>query len=247
MNLELEGKKVLVTGALGGFGIGFVRAFQSEGARVTGTGTRSPESVESTLREAFDTAPDYLQMRLTEEDEIERVMDSVQPDIVVSNAGLTHSYTLSELPLQEWQKVIDVNLTGNFLVGRKAARQMKARGAGTIIFISSWAQLVPGFNLGAYSPSKSGLSMLVRALAKEMAPHGIRVNSLLPGIIEAGMAKNQMDREPERRERAKSITPCGRLGSMEEMADAVLWLASPRSGFCFGTELLADGGASLGR
>jgi len=246
MNLELEGKSVLVTGALGGFGRAFVRGFQSEGAIVTATGTRPPEAVREDLA-SFDTPPAYHQMRLDREDEIQAVVEEVQPDILVSNAGLTQSSSLTGLSLADWQKIIDVNLTGGFLVAREAGRRMKERGRGAMIFISSWAQNIPGHHLGAYSPSKGGLRMLALGLARELAPHGVRVNLLLPGIIESGMAKAQMDCEPARRERAKNITPCGRLGTAEEMADAVLWLASPRSGFCFGSELLADGGASLGR
>lgn len=246
MNLELHGKTVLITGALGGFGQAFVRGFQAEGAQVHATGTRSAADAQSHLAE-FATRPVYHQMRMDREDEITRVMAEVAPDIVIANAGLTQSALLTDLSLDEWNRVIDVNLTGNFLVAREAAKTMKPRAAGAIVFISSWAQNVPGHNLGAYSPSKGGLRMLALSLARELAPHGVRVNLLLPGIIESGMAKAQMDREPERRERARRLTPCGRLGTAQEMTDAVLWLASPRAGFCYGSEILADGGASLGR
>lgn len=247
MDLELENKRVLITGALGGLGVAMVNAFQAEGASVFATGTKTPAEVSAKLTATFASPPEYRQMQLTDEAQIIETVQAIQPEILISNAGLTHSFTLEDLPTEEWRRVVEVNLTGSFILSREAAREMKKRGAGAIVFISSWAQNVPGFNLGAYSASKGGLRMLMQSLAKELAPHGIRVNSLLPGIIEAGMAKRQMDREKSRRKRAKSITPCGRLGTAEEMADAALWLASPRSSFCFGAEILADGGASLGR
>lgn len=246
MELELRGKRVLITGALGGFGRAFVRGFQSEGATVIATGTRPQDAVAPELEE-FEARPAYFQMRLDREDEIKEVVAAADAEIVVSNAGLTHSGPLTGLSLADWRKVMEVNLTGSFLVGREAGKIMAGRGEGAMIFISSWAQNVPGHQLGAYSPSKGGLRLLALALAKELAPHGVRVNLLLPGIIDSGMAKAQMDREPARRERAQNLTPCGRLGTAREMADAVLWLASPRAGFCFGAEILADGGASLGR
>lgn len=245
MDLQLSGKTVLITGALGGFGQALVSGFQGEGARVFAAGRQDPESAKAQLA-GFAPPPAYVALDYRRPETIDAALAVAAPDIVIANAGVTHPVNITEVSLEAWREVIEVNLTGNFLLGQAAARQMAARGGGVILFIGSWAQNLPQPNIGAYSPSKAGMKMMALCLAREMAPRGVRINLLSPGIIDSGMAARQMALEPERRERARKVTRCGRLGTAEEIADACLFLCSPRAGFIHGADLTIDGGASLG-
>jgi NAD(P)-dependent dehydrogenase (short-subunit alcohol dehydrogenase family) len=245
MDLELKGKKTLITGCLGGFGRAMVEAFQAEGAIVTGTGRKPREAVGEELQEAFSGSLNYRPLDYAAPDGIRELIEEVRPDIVIANAGQTSPQPLHETTAGEWERVLSVNLTGNFQLGQAAANHMAGAGGGTILFVGSWAQTVPQENLGAYGPSKAGMKMMALCLAKEMAPKGVRINVISPGIIDTGMAARQMAGQPERRERATRVSLCGRLGRAEEIADACLFLCSERAAFIHGADLLIDGGASL--
>jgi NAD(P)-dependent dehydrogenase (short-subunit alcohol dehydrogenase family) len=245
MDLQLSGKSVIITGAFGGFGRALVAGFQREGARVFAAGRQDPEAAQAQLA-AFVPPPAYVTLDYRRPETIGPALEAAAPDIVIANAGVTHPVNITEVSLEAWRDVLEVNLTGNFLLGQAAARQMAARGGGVILFVGSWAQNLPQPNIGAYSPSKAGMKMMALCLAREMAPRGVRINLLSPGIIDSGMAARQMALEPERRERARKVTRCGRLGAAEEVADACLFLCSPRAGFIYGADLTIDGGASLG-
>lgn len=245
MDLELKNKRCLVTGALGGFGRALVNRFHAEGAEVIATGTRPEAEVRSKL-EAFRPVPAYRQLDYTDAEAIERAVAETDPAIVIANAGLTHPAPLHATRLEDWRKLLEVNLTGNFLLGKAAANRMAERGGGSILFIGSWAQTVPQKNIGGYGPSKAGMKMMALCLAKELAHRRVRINVISPGIIDTGMAARQMAGQAERRERAERVTLCGRLGTAEEVADACAFLVSPRADFIYGADLLIDGGASLG-
>lgn len=245
MDLQLKEKTVLITGALGGFGRALVAAFQREGAQVVAAGRQALNEVGNEVA-AFGPAVRYLSCDYTKPETITDMVAQARADIVIANAGLTQPHPISETSLEAWRTVVDVNLTGNFLLGQAASRDLAARGGGVILFIGSWVQTVPQPNVGAYGPSKAGMKMMALCLAKEMAPRGVRINVLSPGIIDCGMAARQMALEPSRRSRAAHVSLCGRLGTAEEIADACLFLCSPRAGFIHGADLLIDGGASLG-
>lgn len=245
MDLRLEGKRCLITGALGGFGRALVDRFQQEGAEVFATGTR-PESEVREKLEAFRITPSYFRLDYADHEEIRELIEKTRPEIVIANAGLTSPAPLHQTTLEDWQRVLSVNLTGNFILGQAAANDMAASGGGSIVFIGSWAHSVPQKNLGPYGPSKAGMKMMALCLAKELADKQVRINVISPGIIDTGMAARQMAGEPERRARAENVTLCGRLGTAEEIADACAFLASPRASFIHGADLLIDGGASLG-
>ncbi|MBM3852274.1 MAG: SDR family oxidoreductase [Verrucomicrobia bacterium] len=245
MDVQLKDKTVLITGAFGGFGRALVAGFLREGAHVIAAGRQSPPEAQPQLA-AFATPPAYVTCDYRRPETIAAAVAATSPDIVIANAGVTHPVNITDATLAEWNDVIAVNLTGNFLLGQASARHMAARGGGVILFIGSWAQNLPQPNIGAYSPSKAGMKMMALCLAKEMAPRGVRINLLSPGIIDSGMAARQMERQPERRARAEKVTRCGRLGTAEEIADACLFLCSPRAGFIYGADLTIDGGASLG-
>jgi NAD(P)-dependent dehydrogenase (short-subunit alcohol dehydrogenase family) len=246
MDLELSGKVVLLTGALGGFGRALIRRFQAEGADVVAAGRETAAAAAPILAGAFAHPPRYIRLDYSDAATISTVVAAAAPNIVVANAGLTHSHKVSEVPLAEWEKVVAVNLTGNLLLGQAAGRHLVAKGGGVILFVGSWVQSVPKPNVGAYGPSKAAMKMMALCLAKEFAPHGVRVNVISPGIIDSGMAARQMAAEPARREHASRVTLCGRLGTAEEIADACAFLCSPRASFIIGADLVIDGGASLG-
>ena len=245
MDLQLRDRSVLITGAFGGFGRSLVTAFQSEGADVIAAGRESPEAAAPRLAE-FARPPRYVTCDYSRPDSLVAAIDATRPDVLIANAAITQPHPVSQVPLEAWRAVIDVNLTGNFVLAQAAARRMAERGSGVILFVGSWTQTVPQPNIGAYGPSKAGLKMLALCLAKEMAPRGVRINIISPGIIDTGMAARQMGSQPERRDRATRVTLCGRLGTGDDIADACLFLCSPRAGFIHGTDLLIDGGASLG-
>lgn len=246
MELGLEGKRVLITGALGGFGRALVRRFQEEGATVLATGRKPTAEVEATLREGFSAAPAYWQLDYSSPESIRAVVAETAPDVVIANAGQTSPVPLHETSPEDWERVLAVNLTGNFLLGKEAANAMAERGGGAILFVGSWAQTVPQRNLGAYGASKAGMKMMALCLAKELAHRQVRINVISPGIIDTGMAARQMNLQPERRERASRVALCGRLGTAEEIADACAFLCSERASYIYGADLLIDGGASLG-
>ncbi len=245
MDLHLKEKTVLITGAFGGFGRALVTAFRREGAQVVAAGRQPPDEVGDDLA-TLGPGVSYLRCDYTQPETIVDAVTRARADIVIANAGLTQPHPISEVSLEAWRAVIDVNLNGNFLLGQAASRDLAARGGGVILFIGSWVQTVPQPNVGAYGPSKAGMKMMALCLAREMAPRGVRINVLSPGIIDCGMAARQMAREPSRRSRATHVSLCGRLGTAEEIADACLFLCSPRAGFIHGADLLIDGGASLG-
>lgn len=246
MNLGLDGKRVLITGALGGFGRALVRRFQEEGATVIATGRKAPGEVAKDLRELFAKVPEYLQLDYTDPCSIRAVVKEAAAGVVIANAGQTSPVPLHETSPEDWKRVLAVNLTGNFLLGKEAANLMAERGGGAILFVGSWAQTVPQRNLGAYGASKAGMKMMALCLAKELAHRQVRINVISPGIIDTGMAARQMNLQPERRERASRVALCGRLGRAEEIADACAFLCSERASYIYGADLLIDGGASLG-
>jgi NAD(P)-dependent dehydrogenase (short-subunit alcohol dehydrogenase family) len=167
-------------------------------------------------------------------------------DAVVGNAGISQSAPFLEITDEQWRRHQDVNLMGNFYLGQETARIMKERGTGgAIIFTGSWVQDVPWPEIAAYSASKAGLVMLMKAMALELAPHRIRVNVIAPGIVAAGMAKYQMDHEPQYARRVASIIPLGRMQTPQDVARATAFLCSDDAGYMTGTTLLVDGGCSL--
>ncbi len=167
-------------------------------------------------------------------------------DVALCHAGVVCSKPILAVDSNDWDATLDVNLKGAFVVAQAAARAM-VRGAvrGKIIFTSSWVQDVPWPEITPYSVSKSGMKMLMRGMARELAPHGIRVNAVAPGIVGTGMAKKQWDTEPSYRRRAEKAIPLGFMQPPESVADACLFLCSDASDYMTGATLLVDGGCSL--
>lgn len=167
-------------------------------------------------------------------------------DVALCHAGIVISGPVLEYSEKDWDEVMAINLKGAFLVAQAAARTMVQQGTrGKIVFTSSWVQDVPWPEITLYTVSKSGMSMLMRGMARELASKGIRVNAVAPGIVAVGMAKRQWDTEPDYRRRAEKAIPLGFMQPPESVADAFVFLCSDASDYMTGATLLVDGGCSL--
>jgi NAD(P)-dependent dehydrogenase (short-subunit alcohol dehydrogenase family) len=169
-----------------------------------------------------------------------------QLDIVCSNAGIVAAQPFLEITQENWQNHLDINLTGCFNVCQAAARKMvAAQTQGRIILTSSWVGSIPWPEITAYTVSKAGVNMLTKQMARELAVYGIRVNAIAPGIVQAGLAGRQLREEPQYAARVAKVIPLGNPGTPNEIAEAVVYLASPQTAYMTGTILTLDGGCSL--
>jgi len=170
------------------------------------------------------------------------VQEALGPcDVLVNAAGVLKAASLEDMSLQEWNRVISVNLTGYFLCAQAFGRHMRTTGRGAIIHIASIAATHPTGHSGAYAISKAAVSMLSRQLAIEWGPQGIRSNTVCPGMTWTGMTQEAYGR-PGAAELRGSAIPLRRIGQPEEIADAVVYLASDRSAYVNGVDLTVDGG-----
>jgi len=164
-------------------------------------------------------------------------------NLLVNNAGIETSHPLEELPLEDWRKVLDVNLTGPFLCSRELVRRIGDAGA-VIVNNSSVHEQIPWPRFSHYCASKGGLKLFAQTIARELAPRGIRVVTVAPGAILTPINKELAEDERLRREVEEEI-PWGRVGKPEEIAAAIAWLASDEADYVVGTTLFVDGGMTL--
>lgn len=245
---DMDGRGVAITGGAGDLGSAMAAEFARRGASVTLIDAKSPGDAEPWVeRVRGDGRADYVQADVTDRRAIGEALAAVDPlDVAVGNAGITRSTPFLEVTEEEWRAQIDINLTGCFYLGQAAARLMVERNRpGNILFTGSWIQEVPQPRNTAYSVSKAGVRMLARSMALDLGEHRIRVNVVAPGIVGAGMAKRQMDLEPEFARRATSVIPLGELQTVEQIARAAAFLCSDDADAITGAVLLVDGGASL--
>jgi glucose 1-dehydrogenase len=166
-------------------------------------------------------------------------------DLHVNNAGVEKPFPLVDMPLAEWQRVIAVNLTGAFLCAREAARGMLAeKRPGTIVNITSVHELIPWKQYSHYCASKAGEKLFGQSIARELAPHGIRVVNVAPGAIVTPINRDVLADEAARREIEEEI-PLGRWGDVSDVARAVAWVASDEAGYVVGSTIFVDGGMTL--
>jgi glucose 1-dehydrogenase len=173
-------------------------------------------------------------------------------DILVNNAGLQQDAPTDKMTLAQWQKVIDVNLTGQFLCAREAIREFKRRGvvkevscaAGKIICMSSVHEVIPWAGHANYAASKGGIMMLMKSIAQECAPHRIRVNSIAPGAIRTNINKPAWD-TPQALNKLMELIPYKRIGEPEDVGRVAVWLASDEADYINGVTLFVDGGMTL--
>ncbi len=173
-------------------------------------------------------------------------------DILINNAGLQRDAPFDEMTLAQWQTVLDVNLTGQFLCAREAVREFKRRGvvpdvscaAGKIICISSVHEIIPWAGYVNYATSKGGVMLMMKSLAQEVAPHRIRVNSISPGAIRTPINTAAWN-TPEAYDALMTLVPYKRMGEVEDIAQAAVWMASDAADYVNGVSLIVDGGMTL--
>jgi 3-oxoacyl-[acyl-carrier protein] reductase len=244
MDLGLEGKRAVVTGGSRGIGRAIVLGLAGGGASVAACFNRESDDVAS-LREELKAigGPSYLeQADVADPASVERFVSGASErfggiDALVNNAGVVSHKPIEELDLDEWHRVIDVNLTAIYLVVKAA---LPAMGAGASIVNVTSAVAMRGMPARThYISSKAGVIGFTRALCKEVGPRGIRVNAVAPGIIETDQTA---DLDESGRKRYAGLAALNRLGQSEEIADVILFLASDLSGFVSGVTLNVDGG-----
>lgn len=255
----LAGQKALVTGANSGIGRGVAIALGQAGADVVVnyvTGDDEANAVVDEIR-GFGVNAIAYQADVSMEDQVARMfVHAIEAfgtiDILVSNAGLQRDSKFLSMTLAEWNTVLGVNLTGQFLCAREAVREFVRRGivpsvscaAGKIICMSSVHQEIPWAGHANYAASKGGIKMMMESLAQELAPLRIRVNAIAPGAIRTPINTSAWQ-TPEAYQELMKLVPYGRIGEPADIARAAVWLASDQSDYVVGTTLFVDGGMTL--
>ncbi|MEZ5657501.1 MAG: SDR family oxidoreductase [Burkholderiaceae bacterium] len=245
MNSSLSGRTALITGAANGIGEAIARRFVSEGANVMliDLDTERGQAVADSLgRSASFLAGDVSDKSLPERAVAEAVARFGDLDILVNNAGILITRNVFDLTIDEFERVIAVNLTAGFAFAQAAARHMKTRGGGSIINMSSVNALLALPEQIPYAVSKGGIAQLTRVMAVALVGENIRVNAIGPGTIATDMAKASVLADPAARHTVMSRTPMGRLGEPAEVANVAVFLASEQSSYITGQTIYVDGG-----
>ena len=237
-------KSALITGGGGGIGAAIAAIAAREGFRVcvVDQDADRARAIAALLSNALGVACD-----VTDEHAVDALFDRVTrefgaaPDLVVNNAGIGRFGPLIDLSIDDFRSVVGVNLVASYIVARAAARRMRERGSGVIVNITSINSIVPGPNAGAYPAAKAGLARLTEQMAIEWGPLGIRVNAVAPGFIDVGISAPFFANPVVRELRANAV-PTKRLGTADDVAEAVLFLASDQASYINGHELVVDGG-----
>ncbi|MFJ6835946.1 SDR family oxidoreductase [Streptomyces sp. NPDC091209] len=255
----LRGQKALVTGANSGIGLATAIALGRAGADVVVNYVFGQEAAEDVVRQiqGFGVRALAHEADVSDEGQVvgmfARMLEEFGTiDILVANAGLQRDASVTEMTLEQWHKVIDVNLTGQFLCAREATKEFLRRGvvpevsrsAGKIVCMSSVHQLIPWSGHLNYAASKGGVLMLMQTLAQELGPHGVRVNAVAPGAIKTPINRSAWE-TPEAEAELLKLIPYRRVGVPEDIADAVTVLASDLMDYVVGTTLFVDGGMTL--
>ncbi len=255
----LTGQKALVTGANSGIGQAVAIALGEAGADVVVNyidGDASAEAVVEKIRK-FGAKAYAHKADVSSEDEVAAMFARMMQqfgtiDILVNNAGLQRDSAFQDMTLANWNKVLNVNLTGQFLCAREAVLEFLRRGvvpsissaAGKIICMSSVHQEIPWGGHANYATSKGGIRLLMESMAQEVAPKRIRVNAIAPGAIRTPINTSAWETRPAY-ERLMTLVPYGRIGEPDDIARAAVWLASDHSDYVVGTTLFVDGGMTL--
>jgi glucose 1-dehydrogenase len=255
----LCGQKALITGASSGIGRAVALAMAQAGADIVVNYVTAPEAAQQVCEAARVAGVRAVAIRadVSDEQQVQRMFASAIDelgtiDILINNAGLQRDSTFEEMTLEQWNKVIGVNLTGQFLCAREAAREFRRRGvrpgvscaAGKIICISSVHETIPWAGHVNYAASKGGVMQLMKSIAQEVAHHRIRVNSICPGAIRTPINVHAWD-TPQARDELLKLIPYGRIGEPEDVARVAVWLASDYADYVDGVSLFVDGGMTL--
>lgn len=245
--MELEGKTAIVTGASSGIGRGIAKRFAREGADIVIADIKT-DAAENVAEEIKEIGQEALVVKtdVSNSDDVDKMVEATvskfgKVDILVNNAGVFVQKPIQEMEEGDWDKVLDVNLKGAFLCTRRVVEEMLEQGGGKIVNIASIAGKTGFQNSSAYCASKGGIVNLTRELGMELAPKGIHVNAIGPGVIETAMTKPLLEDE-EFEEQTLAMTPRGRIGKPEDIASAAVYLASDESDFVVGETVFVDGG-----
>jgi len=241
--VELNGKKALITGAGRGIGKAIADRFLAAGAEVWGLDIREPDDLNARIEKAAGKLH-WVSADLSKLSEVDAVIESTIKeangfDILVNNAGITKDNLSFRMSVEEWQKVLDINLSAAFFAARTVARDMSRKRAGSIINMASVVGIHGNGGQANYSASKAGLIGVTKSLANEVASRGVRVNALAPGFIESDMTAAIPQ---EAKEKMIGSIPMKRIGKPEDIAEAALFLASDSSSYITGQVLPIDGG-----
>ena len=233
---EFNQKVVLITGAAGGIGHALCRKFSQFNAKVYQTDIQYVDD------------PNFIQGDISDLEFIKSLVKQIfekegRIDILVNNAGICPRTSVSDISFDEWRKVLDVNLTSTFFLSQAVLEIMIKNNSGAIVNLASVAGQVGGIAVGAhYSASKAAIECLTKTFAKLGGPHGVRVNGVAPGIIDTHM---QDTVTPEQADHFLRTIPMKRLGSPEEVANIILFLASDKASYVTGTNINIDGGLNI--
>jgi glucose 1-dehydrogenase len=255
----LANHAAIVTGASSGIGLSVAEAVAAAGASVLVNYHSQEEPAKELVARIRENGGQAIavQADVSKEDDVARLFDEAteafgRVDILVSNAGVQKDANIADMTLKDWNTVIDINLTGQFLCAREAVRRFRAqpadkrpaRSAGAIVTMSSVHEIIPWAGHLNYATAKGGIRMLTRSLAQEVAAEGIRVNAIAPGAIQTPINEDAWDSKEALEELLKLI-PYGRIGQPDDVARATVWLASDEADYVTGTTLFVDGGMSL--
>lgn len=258
-NPKLKGQSALVTGANSGIGMAVAIALGNDGANVVVNYVTHPEDADVVVKQIEDNGGSAIALKadVSNEDEVQSMFQQMiakygTVDILVNNAGMQKDSPLESMSLADWQLVINVNLTGQFLCAREAVKEFLRRGIvperscalGKIICMSSVHQVIPWGGHVNYASSKGGIEMMMKSMAQELAPKKIRVNSIGPGAIQTPINKSAWS-TPEALNKLLTLIPYGRIGQPEDIGKVAVWLASDESDYLSGTTIFADGGMLL--
>ena len=258
---RLMNQIAIVTGASSGIGAGVAKSLSSEGATVvinypTPSGKEMADVVMKEITENGGKAITY-QCDVSKEDQVQQMFGDVSGQfgtvhILINNAGLQKDASFIDMTLDQWNFVLGVNLTGQFLCAREAVREFKRRGMqpeisrslGKIICMSSVHEVIPWGGHVNYAASKGGVMLMMKSIAQELAPMKIRVNSIGPGAIKTPINRTAWE-TPEAEKKLLELIPYERVGVVDDIGAAAVWLASDESDYVNGTTLFVDGGMTL--
>ena len=255
----LKSQKAIVTGASSGIGEACAIALAAAGAAVVVNYRSEKDEAQRVAKQINDSGGEAIALHadVSREEEVQAMFAETikrfgTVDILVDNAGMQRDVAFKDMTLEQWNSVLAVNLTGQFLCAREAVREFLRRGvvpnvsraAGKIICMSSVHEVIPWAGHVNYATSKGGINLLMKSMAQELAPQKIRVNAIAPGAIKTAINRDAWE-TPQAEAELLKLIPYGRVGVPEDIARGVVWLASDDSDYVTGTTLFVDGGMTL--